>query len=115
MLTDEVRYKLLKLLAANPQASQREVSRALGISLGKVNYCLNSLIAKGWIKSSNFKNSRNKMAYMYLLTPRGLRGKARVTLRFLRRKTREYEALRGEIRQIQEDMSRERLSMREHT
>src|SRR3954464_6289765 len=83
MLTEEVRYKLLKLLEPNPQLSQREVAKELGISLWKVNYCLQALVDKGWIKATNFKNSRNKTAYMYLLTPRGFDEKARVTARFL--------------------------------
>jgi EPS-associated MarR family transcriptional regulator len=103
MLTDEVRYKLLKLLGSNPRLSQREVARELGISLGKVNYCLQSLMKKGWIKASNFKNSRNKIAYMYLLTPRGIEERAGVTVRFLQRKMDEYDALRAEIEQIREE------------
>src|SRR5579872_939387 len=96
-LSDEVRYRILKLLAENPRLSQRELARELGMSLGRANYCLRSLIDKGWIKVANFKNSRNKAAYMYLLTPRGMQRKAEVTLRFLQRKTREYEELRAEI------------------
>jgi EPS-associated MarR family transcriptional regulator len=105
MLTDEVRYKLLRLLGSNPRLSQRDVARALGISLGKVNYCLQSLMKKGWIKAINFKNSRNKIAYMYLLTPRGIEEKAGVTVRFLQRKMGEYDALRAEIEQIREEVS----------
>ena len=97
MVTDEVQYKLLKLLEATPEMSQRAVARELGISLGKVNYCLRSLVKRGWVKVTNFKNSKNKMAYVYLLTPRGIEEKARVTTRFLQRKMREYEALRTEI------------------
>ena len=103
MLSEEVRYKLLKLLEPNPHLSQREVARELGISLGKVNYCLKALVDKGWIKAANFKNSRNKAAYMYLLTPRGFEEKARVTARFLTRKVREYEALRVEIEQLRNE------------
>lgn len=100
MLTEEVRYKLLKLLEPNPQLSQRQVARALGISLGKVNYCLKALVDRGWIKMANFGNSRNKSAYAYFLTPRGFEEKARVTARFLQIKMREYEALKDEIEQI---------------
>jgi len=103
VLTDEVRYKLLKLLEANPRLSQRDVARELGISLGKVNYCLRALVRKGWIKASRFKNSRNKSAYMYLLTPRGIEEKVSLTLEFLRIKLREYEMLRDEIEQIRRD------------
>jgi EPS-associated MarR family transcriptional regulator len=106
MLTDEVRFKLLRLIEANPKMSQREVARELGISLGKVNYCLRSLVDIGWIKATNFKNSKNKIAYMYLLTPRGIEEKAGVTRRFLQRKMREYEELRGEIDRIGKDVGR---------
>jgi EPS-associated MarR family transcriptional regulator len=103
MLTEEVRYKLLKLLEPNPQLSQRQVAQELGVSLGKVNYCLKALVDRGWVKVANFKNSRNKSAYMYLLTPRGFEEKARVTARFLQIKIREYQALKDEIEQIRED------------
>jgi EPS-associated MarR family transcriptional regulator len=103
MLRDEARYKLLKLLDANPELSQRDVARELGISLGKANYCLRALVGKGWIKASRFTNSRNKAAYMYLLTPRGIDAKVRLTFEFLRIKLREYEILRGEIEQIRRD------------
>jgi len=107
MISDEVRYKLLKLLGPNPHLSQREVARELGISLGKVNYCLRALVNRGWVKASNFKNSRNKTAYMYLLTPSGIEAKARLTTRFLQRKVREYEALRTEIEQLRSEAERQ--------
>ena len=97
MLTDEVRYKLLRLLKANPKLSQREVARELGISLGKVNYCLKALIGKGWIKARNFRNNRNKAAYVYVLTPKGIEEKIAVTRAFLRRKVAEYDLLVKEI------------------
>jgi len=103
MLSDEMRYKLLRLLESNPEMSQRDVARELEISLGKVNFCLQALVQKGWIKATHFKNSQNKAAYMYLLTPRGIEGKGRLTLRFLRRKLREYENLRAEIEQIRRE------------
>jgi EPS-associated MarR family transcriptional regulator len=107
MLTDEVSYKLLKLLEPNPRLSQRQVAQELGCSLGKVNYCLRSLVDMGCIKAANFKNSGNKSAYMYLLTPRGIEEKARVTVKFLQSKMREYEALRSEIRQIRDEARRQ--------
>jgi EPS-associated MarR family transcriptional regulator len=100
VLTDEVRYKLLRLLKANPKLSQREVARELGISLGKVNYCLKALVDKGLVKAINFKNNERKSVYMYLLTPRGIEEKTRVTVRFLQRKVAEYEELRRQIEQI---------------
>jgi EPS-associated MarR family transcriptional regulator len=104
MLTEELRYRLMRFLEMKPESSQREVSRELGVSLGHVNYCLRALIAKGWIKAKHFKNSQNKAAYIYLLTPRGLEAKARLTVRFLQIKTQEYEALREEIEQIRREV-----------
>jgi EPS-associated MarR family transcriptional regulator len=107
MLTDEVRYKLFKLLEPNPKLSQRQVARALGISLGKVNYCLKALVDKGWIKAGNLKNSENKIEYLYLLTPRGIEEKTRVTLQFLQIKMKEYDALKDEIEQIRDEAQRQ--------
>jgi EPS-associated MarR family transcriptional regulator len=103
VLTDEYRCKILRILEEDPDISQRELARALGISLGRANFCLKALIEKGWIKVNNFKNSNNKKAYMYLLTRRGMAEKARVTSRFLERKVAEYEALRREIEQLQRE------------
>ena len=90
----------MRLLEANPRLSQRELSRELGISLGKVNYCVRALMQVGWIKATNFKNSQNKAAYMYLLTPRGVEQKAQIAVSFLKRKIEEYEVLRVEIEQL---------------
>jgi EPS-associated MarR family transcriptional regulator len=104
MLTDEMRYKLMRLLEANPQLSQRDAARRLGISLGKANFCLRALVRTGWVKATRFKNSRNKAAYMYLLTPRGVEAKAALTLRFLQLRLREYEQLQAEIEQIRRDV-----------
>lgn len=104
MLTDEYRYKVLKLLAGNPHLSQRDLARELGISLGKVNYCLQALIEKGMIKASNFKNSQNKQAYAYLLTPKGFEDKTRVAVRFLNCKLAEYESLQSEIEHLRQEV-----------
>jgi EPS-associated MarR family transcriptional regulator len=103
MLTDEYRYKILKELEANPEISQRELAKALGISLGKVNFCIQALIEKGLIKARNFKNSHNKKAYIYLLTPKGIEDKASVTLQFLKIKMNEYQALKAEIEHLQQE------------
>lgn len=100
MLTDEYRYKILKLIETNPEISQRELAQALGISLGKTNFCLKGLIEIGMLKATNFKNNKNKLAYMYLLTPKGIEEKAVITARFLKRKMQEYEALESEIKQL---------------
>lgn len=105
MLTDEYRYKIFKLVEANPEISQRELARELGISLGKVNYCLKALIEKGLLKAGNFRNSKNKMAYVYRLTPKGIEERANVTMRFLKQKLSEYESLQDEIKLIREELS----------
>jgi len=104
MLTDEYRYKVLKLLAENPHMSQRDLARELGISLGKVNYCIQALIEKGMVKAGNFKNSQNKQAYAYLLTPKGIEDRAKVTARFLNRKLAEHEALQAEIECLRQEV-----------
>lgn len=106
-MTTDVHYKLMRLLEAKPGMSQREIARELDVSLGKVNYCLRALIRKGWIKARNFKNSQNKAAYMYLLTPRGLEQKAGLTLQFLRVKMEEFETLRKEIEAMQGEVQRQ--------
>ena len=103
MLTDEYRYKILKILEANPEISQRELARELDISLGRVNFCLKALIEKGLLKATNFKNSHNKLAYMYLLTPSGIEEKSAITARFLKIKMQEYAALEAEIDQLRRE------------
>lgn len=109
MLTDEYRYKILKLVSANPEISQRELAKTLGVSLGKTNFCLNALIEKGLLKAANFRNSQNKLAYMYLLTPNGIEEKSKITLRFLSAKMREYEALQLEISSLMQETSSDPL------
>ena len=103
MLTDEYRYKILKSVEANPAVSQRELASQLGISLGKVNYCLKALVEVGLLKVDNFRNNKNKMAYMYLLTPRGIEEKASITVRFLKYKLQEYQALQVEIEELRRE------------
>lgn len=101
---NDAHYKLLKLLEVNPQMSQRALARELGISLGKINYCLAALIDKGWVKARNFRKSGNKLSYAYLLTPPGIEQKAALTTNFLRRKIAEYDALKKEIAQLRRDV-----------
>ena len=105
VLDEEDRYKLLKLLHDNPDMNQRQIASALGLSLGKVNFCLKALIEKGWIKVGNFSRSPNKKAYAYLLTLNGLEEKAKVTFRFLEAKRQEYETLKAEIDALQAEVS----------
>lgn len=103
MLTDEYRYRILKLLESNPTASQREIARELGVSLGRVNYCLQALVEKGLVKVNNFRNNESKRGYLYYLTPKGLQEKAKVTVRFLKVKLDEYESLKREVAQLQRE------------
>lgn len=100
MLDETTHYGLLKTLENNPGLSQRDLAKRLGISLGKVNFCLNALVAKGSLKISNFRNNENKLAYAYLLTPRGVEEKSRVTVGFLKHKMQEYEQLKKEIAEL---------------
>ena len=103
MLDDETQYKLLKIVETNPEISQRKLASKMGISLGKANYCLKAVVERGLVKARNFYNSENKRGYAYLLTPKGIETKAQVTVRFLKRKQKEYEILHTEILQLQND------------
>lgn len=114
MLTDEYRYKILKLIEANPEISQRQLARELGVSLGKTNYCLKALIEKGLLKAANFRNSQNKMAYVYKLTPKGIEEKTSVTVRFLKARLKEYETLQSEIEQLRKEVSVESSAIPEN-
>ena len=103
-MDDSNRYKLLKLLHENQELSQRDLARHMGVSLGKVNYCLKALIEKGLIKARNFSESENKRAYLYMLTRQGIEDKARVTVSFLHCKIEEYEQLKAEIETLREEV-----------
>jgi EPS-associated MarR family transcriptional regulator len=103
VLTDEYRYRILKLLEADPHASQRRIADELGISLGRVNYCLKALIDKGLVKANNFRHNTNKRTYLYLLTPKGIDEKTRVTLQFLKVKLNEYESLKRELEVLERE------------
>src|SRR5690606_32719323 len=103
---EESHLKVLRLLEADPGLSQRDLSQALGISLGKTNYCMRALLDKGLIKMQNFRNNDNKFGYAYLLTPAGIATKAELTRNFLKIKIREYEVLRQEIEQLKTEASR---------
>jgi EPS-associated MarR family transcriptional regulator len=99
-VSEDTRFRVLRLIEENPRATQREIASALGLSLGGVNYCLKALIGKGLLKIQNFRNSGNKLGYLYLLTPEGIAEKSYLTEAFLRRKMAEYEALRKEIEAV---------------
>ena len=93
----------LRLLELQPDLSQRQLSRALGLSLGKTHYVLHALLDKGLVKIDNFSRSHNKLAYAYLLTPSGIAAKSRLTREFLKLKIRQFEALRREIDALREE------------
>jgi EPS-associated MarR family transcriptional regulator len=97
-------YKILKTIEESPSISQREMAESLGLSVGKINYCVRALIEKGWIKANNFKNSNNKIAYAYLLTPQGVASRTHLAKSFLERKIQEYERLHAEIEELKEDL-----------
>jgi EPS-associated MarR family transcriptional regulator len=96
---------LMRVIDTNPQMTQRELSSHLGLSLGKINFLMKAMIEKGFVKANNFKNSNNKIAYLYYLTPRGIEEKAKITYRFLKLKLAEYERLEEEIRQLEQEVN----------
>ena len=104
-LQEENHLSFLRLLQANPEMNQRELADALGVSLGKTNYCLKALLGKGFIKMQSFNKSQNKLAYAYLLTPTGIVEKAGLTVRFLARKVAEFESLTLEIEALKSEVN----------
>lgn len=101
----DTHLKVLRLLEVNPQMNQRDLAAALGVSLGKTNFCLKALLEKGLLKVQNFQSSKRKLAYAYFLTPAGIAEKTALTSRFLKRKIEEYEQLRAEIEMLQQEAS----------
>ena len=88
---------LLRIIKKKPKLSQRELAKNMGFSLGKLNYCLNALKIKGLVKIKNFKNNPNKVNYMYILTPKGISERAKLTINFMKKKIKEYEELKAEL------------------
>jgi len=103
MNNKDIHLDLLRKLELNPKYTQRELSKEMGVSLGKVNYCIKKLTEKGWIKLKNFSNNPNKVGYAYLLTPKGIEQKASLTIAFLKIKMEEYEMLKEEISSLKQD------------
>ena len=99
-LQEDTNFRVLRILQDRPDLTQREIAQLLGVSTSGLNYCLNALIDKGWVKVHNFSESKNKFGYVYLLTPSGIAEKAALTGRFLQRKLLEYEAMRAEIESL---------------
>lgn len=104
-MQDEISYKLLKIIEEEPHLSQREIAARMGVSLGKANYCLKSLIDKGFVKARNFYNNNHKVGYIYMLTPSGVEEKVSVTYRFLKLKMQEYEEIKAEIESLKAETS----------
>ena len=100
MNNKDIHLDLLRKIEVNPKYTQRELSEEMGVSLGKVNYCMKKLTEKGWIKFTNFTNNKNKASYIYLLTPKGIEQKAKLTYSFLAIKMKEYEMLKNEISKL---------------
>ena len=101
---DPTALQVLRLLARTPRLSQRQVAASVGVSLGKMNYCLRALVAKGLVKTQNYRKSSNKRAYLYLLTPAGIAAKAELAREFLVHRVREYDALRKEIESLEREV-----------
>lgn len=104
MSQQELEYKVLNWLEKNPNMTQRQLAKELGVSLGKAHYLINSLIQVGWVKLDNFKRSDNKIGYMYLLTPAGMVEKTKITRSFLARKETEYQQLKQEIQHLKSEI-----------
>jgi len=99
-----IHYRLLKLIQENGDLTQRKMAKEMGISLGKLNYCVSELTKKGMVKAIRFKNSKDKRAYVYLLTPRGLEEKVKLTISFLSIKLEEYEEIRKQIKDLSTEL-----------
>ena len=91
-------FEILRKLEKKPQSTQRDLANDLGISLGKLNYCIKALQLKGLVKIKNFKKNPNKMNYLYVLTPKGISEKTKLTLNFMKNKMKEYDELKKELK-----------------
>jgi EPS-associated MarR family transcriptional regulator len=103
----ETHFKVMRLLEANPDLTQRDLAKELGLSVGSINYCLKGLMDKGLVKMKNFTHSKNKFGYVYVLTPSGISERALITHRFLRKKMDEYEALKAEIKTLRLEVGKD--------
>ena len=104
---EEVRFRVLRLIESNPEISQRELADELGVSLGQINYQLKALKERGLIKVSNFMRSNNKLAYIYLLTPKGVADKLVITKKFLVRKRQEFELMKAELEELEQEVNKQ--------
>jgi EPS-associated MarR family transcriptional regulator len=109
-LQEDTYFRVMRILEEKPDVTQREIAQKLGMSTSGLNYALNALIDKGWVKVYNFSESKNKFGYVYLLTPSGVAEKASLTGRFLQRKLQEYEEMKAEIESLRAEMHNASLS-----
>lgn len=110
-LQEDTHFRVLSLLEQNPELSQRDLAKALGVSLGGLNYSLKALMERGIVKVQNFSKSQSKLTYAYVLTPQGLAEKTKLTARFLKRKMEEYEALKAEIDALHSSLNSKHQSL----
>ncbi len=103
-LQEDTYFRMLRILEEKPDVTQRKIAQKLGISTSGLNYALNALIDKGWVKVHNFSESNNKLGYAYLLTPSGISEKVTLTSRFLQRKLQEYEDMKAEIESLRSEL-----------
>ena len=111
---EEIQLKVLRRLQQTPEISQRVLAKELGISLGSINFCFQALVEKGWVKMQNFSQSKNKLRYAYLLTPKGVAEKSKLTAEFMKRKVTEYDELQLEIEILKSEISIEKNLNVEH-
>ncbi|MBU2999834.1 MarR family EPS-associated transcriptional regulator [Roseovarius nubinhibens] len=104
-LQEDMHFRILRLLQENPEMSQRDLAKAVGVSVGRMNYVLSALVDKGLVKFGNFTAAKDKRRYAYVLTPTGLARKSALTRAFLARKVAEYEALKQEIEALSSEMN----------
>ncbi len=108
---EEIQFEVLRRLHQTPEVSQRTLAKELGVALGSINFCLQALVEKGWIKMQNFNQSKNKLRYAYLLTSTGVIEKSKLTAKFLKRKVAEYETLHAEIDELRSELAYEACSV----
>ena len=101
----DTHFMVMNMISKNPDITQRELAKRVGVSLGSMHYCLKALIKKGWVKAGNFRKNPNKSSYLYLLTPEGILQKSNLAFDFLQRKKLEYDALKREIKILSEDIN----------
>lgn len=107
MPSEDLEYELLRHISDQQTTNQRDLAARLGVSVGKINYCMRAVVARGWVKVNNFRRADNKWAYAYLLTPSGASAKVQLARNFLEQKEREFEQLQHEIAKLRNEVLRD--------